>query len=559
MIILGVNYYFHDTSVCIIKDGELLVALEEERFSREKHTWRFPRLSAKKCLALTGFSASDIDAVAFSINPTKDIGKKCLYALGLGTHMLPFVKHELWGGITNQRELRAWANNFFGNHKPEMHFIDHHLAHVMGSYYVSPYKDAALLSIDGAGEWSTTWLGCVEQGNLQCFSESFFPHSLGSFYETATQFCGFRPNYDEGKTMGLAPFGDSDVFYDKMQKLVTVDEHGKLQVDLRYFKYQNAGHQRFSEEYTAAFGEARHSDCIEARHENVAAAAQRVLEDRVLEMCKVLEQRCTADYLVVAGGVALNSVVNGRILRETRFKDLYVMPAAGDNGTAIGAAYYLHNHIYKNPNRFHHINPFVGTEYSDGEIEECLRACKLSYKRSSNIAKDVAERLFQGEIVAWFQGRMEIGPRSLGSRSILADPTKADMKNKINAQVKHREAYRPFAPSAIAERASQYFELDVEAPFMLKVCMVREAYKEKLPAITHVDGSARLQTVSADTNPVYHQMISHFGQLSGIPVVLNTSFNIMGEPVVESPIQAIRCFFSTGLDVLAIGNFIVEK
>ena len=559
MLILGINYYFHDTSACLVKDGELLVALEEERFSRHKHTWRFPESAIRKCFEITGLDINDVDHVAVSIDPTKDISKKILYTLGLGPRAIPFVRHEFLGMYSKTRYLKKWYRETWPARMPQLHLVNHHLAHVVGSYYVSPYENAALLSIDGSGEWSTTLLGEMKEGQFSCFSESLFPHSLGSFYETATQFCGFRPNYDEGKTMGLAPFGDASVFADKMSRLIDIDAEGRVDIDLSYFAYQNAGHNRIGQKYIDTFGEPRTDGPIEAHHENVAAAAQKVLEDKVLQMCRILEQRSKADYLVVAGGVSLNSVMNGRILRETRFKDLYVMPAAGDNGTSIGAAYYVYNHKLKNKKRFFHSNPFVGTEYSDEQIEKTLKECKLSYEKSDNICEDAAQILHEGNIIGWFQYKMEIGPRALGSRSILADPTNPDMKDKINREVKHREAYRPFAPSAIAEVRNKYFDIEVEAPFMLKVCMVRDEYQSQLPAITHVDGSARLQTVREETNPLYYRLIKAFGERSGIPVVLNTSFNIMGEPVVESPLQAIRCFFSTGLDVLVIGSFIIRK
>ena len=313
------------------------------------------------------------------------------------------------------------------------------------------------------------------------------------------------------------------------------------------------------EKYLATFGKPRTGKLIEQHHEDVAAAAQGTLEEAVLQMCRILENTAQTDYLVISGGVALNSVMNGRILRETRFKDLYVMPAAGDNGTSIGAAFYVFNQLLGNKQRYLHNDPYLGTEYSNEDIEKILIECKLPYSRSQDICSETASLLHQNKIVGWFQGKMEIGPRALGNRSILADPTNPGMKDKINAEVKHREAYRPFAPSAIVEESKTYFDIEVETPFMLKVCQVRKQYQTRLPAITHVDGSARLQTVNREINPRYHKLISEFGKLAGIPVVLNTSFNIMGEPIVESPIQAIRCFYSTGLDVLAIGDFIVTK
>lgn len=561
MIILGINYFFHDTSACIVRDGELVVALEEERFSRKKHTWDFPHLAIAQSLKTAGLDPLDVDHVAVSIDPTKDWTKKVPHALGLGSRVVPFLKHELWRAFWRQREFRAWFNATWpGAKKPRLHNVSHHVSHIAGAFFVSPFERAALLSMDGSGEWSTTWLGESNGRTFTCFSESYFPNSLGSFYEAATEFCGFKPNYDEGKTMGLAPFGDATHFYDDMAKMVAVDHEGRVTVDQSYFAFANWGAVRCGSRYRSLFGAPRVAPGpFEDRHNDVAAAAQKVLEDRILELCRVLEKRSDAEHLVIGGGVALNSVANGRILRETRFKDIYVMPAAGDNGTSIGAAYYVYNSVLGHTDRHPHEDPYTGLGYSNDEIEKVLRECKLPYVRSVDVEKATAEILKSGQIVGWFQGRSEIGPRALGNRSILCDPTLPHMKAKINAEVKHREAYRPFAPSAIVEARKDFFEIEGEAPFMLNVCMVRPEKVSVLPAVTHVDGSARLQTVRRDTNPRYHALISEFGKLTGIPVILNTSFNIMGEPMVENPVQAIRCFYSTGLDVLVMGDFIVRK
>ncbi len=562
MNILGINYFFHDSSACIVSDGDLKVAMEEERFNRRKHTYDFPHRAISQCLEFCGLDPRDIDYVAVSIAPFKDIEKKAAYSLTLGLRAKPFINHELKGIYYKQQAFWEWYTDTWGGKKngPPVHFIEHHLSHVAGSFFVSPYEEAALLSLDGSGEWSTAMVGYARGNQIDVYGETHFPHSLGSFYESATEFCGFRPNYDEGKTMGLAPFGDPDRFYDVVAKMVDVSDDGEVRIDLSYFEYQNAGHRRIGQKFIDTFGEPRRApDPIESHHEDVAAAFQKVLEDTVLTLCRQLERRTKARHLVVAGGVALNSVMNGRIVREIGFDDLYVMPAAGDNGTCIGAAYYLYNGVLDQTQRFHHDNPYLGTEYTNAEIERELHACKLPFERSEDICRDTAKLLHDGKIVGWFQGRMEIGPRALGNRSILADPTRPEMKDKINAEVKHREAYRPFAPSCPTEHRSKYFDIEVEAPFMLKVCPVRPEMRDKVPAITHVDGSARLQTVDAKTNPRYHRMINAFGDLSGVPVVLNTSFNIMGEPIVESPLQAIRCFFSTGLDVLVLGDFIVRK
>ncbi|MCU7845667.1 MAG: carbamoyltransferase [Candidatus Thiodiazotropha sp. (ex Monitilora ramsayi)] len=561
MIILGINYFFHDSSACLIKDGELLVALEEERFTRKKHSIQFPKNAIEQCLKYAKIDSKEIDHIAVSIQPSKHWMKKLIYCMSLGRKMGPFLSHELKGTIFKQRDFNKWLKAFFsGKHKPEVHFVEHHLSHVIGTYYLSPYEDAALLSLDGSGEWSTLFVGQVKSGKIERFSETMFPHSLGSFYEAATEFCGFKPNYDEGKTMGLAPFGNPDRFYDEVSRIVTVSEDASVNIDMSYFTYQNWSHRRCSDKFYEVFGTPRGKDKpFLDHHHDVAAAFQRVLEDKVLEICRILERRTDAEYIVLAGGVSLNSVMNGRILRETRFKDVYVMPAAGDNGTSIGAGYYVYHEILGNKQRFFHSNPYVGNAYSKDEVRNILEECKLPYQESKDVCKETAEILRGGNIIGWFQGRMEIGPRALGNRSILADPTLDTMKDKINAEVKHREAYRPFAPSATVECKGDFFDIDVEAPFMLKVCDVKQDKKDVLPAITHVDGSARLQTVRQETNPRYHQLLSEFGKLSGVPVLLNTSFNIMGEPIVESPLHAIRCFFSTGLDVLIIDDFIIRK
>ncbi len=562
MNILGINHYYHDTTASIVSDGQLVIAIEEERLTRSKHTWAFPTQSIKRVIEESGLGYDQIDHIAISIKPTLNLGSKLVYGLAHITNARPFLKHELMNGYRKQQAFWSWYNGHYdqSSRKPRVHFVPHHLSHAIGSFNLSPYSEAAILSVDGAGEWATSMLGYASgDRNYEIFQQSCFPFSLGSFYESVTQFCGFKPNYDEGKTMGLAPLGDPEPFYDRMSRLLWVESDGKIGVDLSYFNYQFWGYQRFSKKFIEAFGQPRTGNEFNQNHLDVAASAQRVLEDRLLDMSAILHRRTGARHLVISGGVALNSVANGRIVRESDFDDVYVMPAAGDNGSGIGASYYVYNNVLGNPRNFVHLDPYLGTEYSNEQIKVLLDECKLDAEYHEDIGATVAQMLYQGNIIGWFQGRMEIGPRSLGNRSILADPTKPGMKDKINAEVKHREAYRPFAPSCTAETRNRYFEMEVEAPFMLKVCQVRPEFQDVLPAITHVDNSARLQTVREEVNPRYHDMIRKFGELSGAEVVLNTSFNIMGEPIVESPIQAIRCFFSTGLDVLVLGNHVVRK
>lgn len=562
MVILGLNYYFHDSTACLVVDGKLLAAIEEERLNRDKHTRVFPMKAIDRCLQMAGLSYDDIDHIAVSIQPTHNLGKKMRYCLSNLRTFKPFVNHEFVHAYNKQKSFWNWFHYHWDKKSdgPEVHFIPHHFSHAPGSFYVSPYREAALLGIDGSGEWATTWMGYGKDETVACLGESFFPHSLGSFYEAVTQYCGFRTSYDEGKTMGLAPMGDPEVYRKEVETMVTVDPNGQLQFDLSWFNFQNMHWRRLSDKFYKTFGPGRnHGEPFEDRHKHMAAAFQVVLEERVLEICDILHTKTKAEYLVISGGVALNSVMNGRIVRDSKFKDVYVMPAAGDNGTAIGAAYYLYNGILKQSRSYVHSDPYVGTSYTNQEIEKVLKGAKLRYERLDDVCEAASALLEKGKIIGWFQGKMEIGPRALGSRSILANPAFPQMKDKINAEVKFREAYRPFAPSAIIEAKDEFFDLEVEAPFMLKVCQVRKEKQAVIPAVTHVDGSARLQTVREELHPRYYKLIKQLGERTGVPVVLNTSFNIQGEPVVESPQDAIRCFFSTGLDALVIGDFLLHK
>ncbi len=563
MIVLGLNFYYHDSTACILIDGKLVAAIEEERLNRDKHTQAFPYLSIDKCLEIAGINYGDIDHIAISIKPSHNLDKKIKYYLGSKRRWGHYYRWEILRNKGKIKEFDGWYKKIYtkGVKEPEVHFIPHHLCHAPGTFFVSPYEKAAILGIDGSGEWATSWIGYGENNSIQKFGESFFPNSLGSLYEAVTQFCGFKPNYDEGKTMGLAPMGNPDTYFNEIASIVKVNKDGDIKIDLDLFQFQDFKWKNLlSEKFFTKFGKGRDKNGpFEQHHMDMAAAFQKVLEERVLEMCEILYEKTKAKYLVIGGGVSLNSVMNGRIVRESMFEDVYVMPAAGDNGTAIGAAYYLYNGILNKPRVFVHDNPYVGTSYTNEEIKKVLQGAKLKYVYHEDICEVAADLLAEGKIIGWFQGAMEIGPRALGNRSILANPAFPDMKDKINSEVKFREAYRPFAPSATVESYQDYFDLEVEAPFMLKVCPVKEDKKTVIPAVTHVDGSARLQTVRKEINPRYHELITALGKRTGVPVVLNTSFNIQGEPVVESPVHAIRCFYSNGLDALVLGNYLLTK
>jgi carbamoyltransferase len=562
MIILGINYFFHDSSACLVVDGKLAATLEEERFSRRKHTDEFPQRAIEECLQLAGLTLADVDHIAVSIKPAKNWGAKLAYGMAHLSEAKTFARHEILHAWYKQRGLQSWYQEMFSHatRRPPIHFVSHHAAHAAGSFFASPFEEAAILSLDGSGEWATSFLGAGRGIDVECFQESYFPMSLGSFYEAATEFCGFRPNYDEGKTMGLAPFGDPQVYQKKVRDIAKVSSDGAIQIDLSYFCYQFWGHRRCADKFYRTFGKPRlPGGPFAEEHHHVAAAFQNVLEECALQLCQALRKRTRARHLVIAGGVSLNSVMNGRILREAGFDDIYVIPAAGDNGTAIGAALYAYHSLLRLPRVAVHDDPYLGTQYTDVAIEKELRQCKLAYTRHDDITAVSARLLADGNILGWFQGRMEIGPRALGNRSILANPTLPGMKDKINAEVKHREAYRPFAPSAPRECKDRYFDIKGESPFMLKVCDVLPEMKDKIPAVTHVDGTARLHTVDSKINPLFHDLLTKFGRMTGIPVLLNTSFNIQGEPIIESPVQAIRCFASTGLDHLVLGSYLLSK
>jgi carbamoyltransferase len=564
MNILGLNYYYHDSSACIVKDGKLIVALEEERLTRQKHTGAFPQQAITRCLEVAGLTAADIDHIAISVQPNLNRLRKVAYSLKLGLKSKSFLEFELILSLRKSRSFKAWFNATYPEgKKPKIHFVPHHVSHVVGSFFVSPYESAALLSVDGWGEWAATFKGAGRGNTFKCFSQDYFPLSLGVIYEAATEFCGFWTNYDEGKTMGLAPFGNPDTFRDAVKKIFWVNDDTSVGIDLSYFDYKYL-QRRCGEKFYKTFGQPRQPVKIakfEPHHLDVAAAFQEQLEDCILKIARQLHERTHEDYLVIAGGVALNSVANGRLVRESGFKDVYVMPAAGDNGTCIGAAFYVYNSVLGQPRVFVHDDPFVGNEYTNSDVKKLLEDSKLTHQYVSDGELEVitADLLAKGNIIGWFQGRMEIGPRALGNRSILANPTLPGMKDKINAQVKHREAFRPFAPACPIEDTPRFFEQSVADPFMLKVCRVLQDKKAMLPAVTHVDGTARLQTVHQETNPRFYRLLKEFEKLSGVPVLLNTSFNVMGEPIVESPKDALRCFFTTGLDYLVLGNYIISK
>ena len=560
--ILGVCTGFaHDASATLLRDGQIVMAVEQERLDRVKFGKGFPHRAIEACLRHGGISLADLDAVGFSVNPWKmwafDVGfnlqslwrrRAFKYAaFNLGWSVQPL--------LSTLKEAEKITMATRGRLVPRL--LDHHLCHAAGCFYVSPYEEAAILTVDNRGEAVSATFSVGRGTTITRLGEVRFPDSLGALYLGITLFLGFRFG-DEYKVMGLAGYGEP-AYADLFRDLVRLGPNGTFTLNPAYFDYLGA-EGIFSQRFYHRCGPRRQADApIEQRHRDLACSLQRRLEDVMLHMAEHLHRRTRLETLCLAGGVAFNSVMNGVLLRRSPFTHIFVQPAAGDAGTSLGAALAIYHHDDGNPRSSPMEQAYLGPSFTDAKIEEALQACKVPYQRYERIAAVVAERLASGSVVGWFQGRMEWGPRALGARSILADPRRADMKEIVNRCIKHREGFRPFAPAVLEERMTEYFEASQPSPFMLFVYHVVAAKRRVIPAVTHVDGTARVQTVRREDNPLLWEVITEFDHLTGVPVVLNTSFNVNGEPIVCTPVEAIRCFFGSGLDELAIGSYLVSK
>ena len=561
MNILGIGGYSHDSAAALVCDGKVVAAVAEERLTRVKHQGGSPVHAVQYCLDAAGLSPTDIDHLGCYMQPGKRIKERWKYRLKQlpksPFYSIAYMGYEI---LHNARYMRDMKNLCSPN--TQLHYMEHHPAHVASAYHVSPFEDAALLSIDYIGEMCSTWSGVAHGNDIQPLHTINYPHSLGVFYSAITDYLGFLRASDEYKVMGLASYGEPE-YYEDFKKLIVEDGAG-YRMDLSWMAYHylpGSKHGYFSDKFIQHFGPKRLKDePVVVRHQNIAASAQKLLEEHVLRIATHLHEETQCDNLCLAGGVALNCSMNGRLLRESPFKKIFVQPAAGDDGIAIGAALQLHHEFSGTKQPRHVMNDArMGPEYSDEEILAAIQITGQKYTTPENLEAETAKHIAQGKIVGWYQGRMEFGPRALGARSILADPTNPDMQHHLNNVVKHREEFRPFAPSCLEEKAHEYFEGCHNSPFMLFVYPVIQEKQALLPAITHVDGTARVQTVSKDIMPRYHKMIAEFEQLSGVPVVINTSFNVMGEPIVNTPEDAIRCFLGTGIDVLVLGDHIIVK
>lgn len=574
MLILGLNIFHADASAAIVQDGEVIFAIAEERLNRIKHYAGFPGMAVQACLDAAGAKISDIDHVAIGQDSDANLSRKVQYALSNPAKVLNFIRmRQRKQPMQNVRSLLARSLDVdpaclrFQEHR-----LEHHIAHIASAYYCSPWEKAAGFSYDGSGDFVSTMLARCEGNQIEVVDRIFLPHSLGSFYTMICEFIGYKHYGDEGKVMGLAPYG-RDTYCDRLAHLIGLS-NGNFSLDLNYFKPlgSNEGMQlmpdgtvrlarHFSERMAQAFGPPREADTeITQREMDLAFAMQHRFEEAFFHLLRQLHGKVPISDLVMAGGCALNSVANGKLFSRTPFRRTWIQPAAGDEGLAVGAALHTYHAVLKQPRKYVMQNAYLGPEFSDAQIESELKSARLCYRRFGHqtLLDAVTDEVAAGNVVGWFQGRMEWGPRALGNRSIVAHPGRKDMKNILNARIKRREWFRPFAPSILAECQAEYFEHDHPSPFMLHVYKIRPEKRDELCAVNHVDDTGRLQSVSRAENPLYHNLISTFRKKTGIPVLLNTSFN-ENEPVVCAPAEAIACFQRTRMDALAIGPFLARK
>jgi carbamoyltransferase len=574
MLILGLNMFHADASAAIVLDGEVKFAIAEERLNRHKHFGGFPALAVKACLDAVGAKISDVEHVAVGQDSDANLTKKVQYALANPAKILNFIR--LRRRKEAMRDVRSLLSKALDVDATQLrfqeHHLEHHIAHIASAYYCSPWEKAAGFSYDGSGDFVSTMTARCEGNEIEILDRVFLPHSLGSVYTMICEFIGYSQYGDEGKVMGLAPYG-KDIYRDEINKIVA-PKNGGFQLDLRYFEPlgSNQGMQvladgtvklarHFSDRMEKLFGEPRlpHTE-IAQRDMDLAFAMQQRFEEIFFHLLNQLHGRVPIEDLAMAGGCALNSVANGKVFDHTPFRRTYIQPAAGDEGLAIGAALHTYHSVLKQPRRHELKHSYLGPEFSESRIQLALQTAGLPYRKMERAAllDEVAGQIAAGNVIGWFQGRMEWGPRALGNRSIVAHPGLPDMKDVLNARIKHREWFRPFAPSIMADHQHEYFEHDHPSPFMLHVYKIRPEKRKELCAVNHVDDTGRLQSVTREENPMYYDLISAFHRRTGIPVILNTSFN-ENEPIVCTPEEAIDCFQRTRMDVLAIGPFLVVK
>lgn len=561
MYVLGLSCFYHDSAAALVHDGQLVAAVAEERFVRRKHTSEFPIKAVEYCLKQAGITIDQVDHICFYEKPFVKFDRILITALSqFPRSYFSFLKSvPLW--LKERLWMKTQIQDSLNTEK-EILFSQHHLSHAAAAFLVSPFEKAAILTVDGVGEWCTTGIGYGEGTQIHMEQEIDFPHSLGLLYSAVTAYIGFKVNDAEWKVMGLAPYGKPR-YLDKFDQLIDIKPDGSFRLNLKYFSHHYASNLPFNRHFEALLGQPRRApeSDITDFHKDIAASVQKVVERVMVGMANNLYERHKIDNICIAGGVGLNSVANWKILKNTPFKNIFIQPAAGDDGAAIGAAFIVYNTMLGNKRQFVMRHAHYGPEYSNDEIRACLQSVGAKYEElsQSEMIRRTAKLIADDQVIGWFQGRMEFGPRALGGRSILANPRNPEMKNIINTKIKFREWFRPFAPSVLRESVSEYFDMDGDSPFMLLVPDVLPEKRDLLPAVTHEDGTGRVQTVTKADNPIYYELIKEFGRITGIPVIVNTSFNVRGEPIVCTPQDAYNCFVRTGIDALVMGNFLITE
>lgn len=586
LFILGISAYYHDSAACLLRDGEIIAAAQEERFTRIKHDHNFPKNAVNFCLKDAGVSVEQLNAVAFYDKPIVKFNRILETYLsypgrGLKSFLMAmplWLKDKLWMQDLILTELK---------YKGKILFPEHHESHAASAFFPSPFERAAFLTIDGVGEWATSSFGVGSENRVEIISELHYPHSLGLLYSAFTYFTGFKVNSGEYKVMGLAPYGEPKYVQRIYDHLIDIREDGSFKMNMEYFNY-NTGLTMTNKKFAQLFdGQPRKPESkLTQREMDLARSVQEVTEEIMIRMARNIKKITGEKYLCLAGGVALNCVGNGKLLREGIFDGIWIQPAAGDAGGALGAALIAHHHHFKKTSpsktgRDLQKGSYFGTRYSNDAIEKFLIKHKLPAHKftTEELVEKVSSLIAEEKVIGWFQGRMEFGPRALGARSIIGDARSPEMQKKMNLKIKYRESFRPFAPTVLAEKISDWFELDRESPYMLLVADVKKEkrrvmteeekqlwgieklniVRSEIPAVTHVDYSARIQTVNKEDNQLYHRLIERFYEKTGCPVIVNTSFNVRGEPIVESPLDAYQCFMRTEMDLLALGNYLLYK
>ena len=576
MYILGLNAYHADSSAAIFKDGKMIAATEEERFRRQKHWAGFPSMAVQFCLKEAGISLSQVDHIAIGRDPSAKMNKKLLFLLknpGGGWN-------AVLDRLKNARKVASLEEEFFQLDntvdkaviKSRIHQVEHHRSHLASAFFASPFKESALLSIDGSGDFTTTMTGIGRGNQIEVLDSVDFPHSVGLFYTAFTQLLGFPHYGDEYKVMGLAPYGEAE-YVDKLKEVLLFGDDGLFTLDLKYFRSAKSGivsygddhipvvAPLYSEQLIEKFGAVRKKEePLSQYHKDMAASVQRVTEELIFHILNHLQKRTGLTNICIAGGVAQNSVANGKLTRNTGFKNVYIPSAGHDAGISMGAALYVYNQILKQQRAEPIWSAYTGSRSTNEEIEQYLQSRNITYKRLSDaeLYDKVTDQLINAGVVGWFNGRAEFGPRALGARSILADPRRSDAKDLLNAKIKRRESFRPFAPSILKEFVAEYFEVVDEVPFMEKVFPIKKEKHALIPAVTHADGTGRLQTVDKVVTPRYYNLIETFRKKTGVPILLNTSFN-ENEPIVNSPHDALECYLRTNMDMLVLENCVITR